>query len=135
MIGKKENRINTTGHCYHASEAFMYLTGGKNFWTPVVGKDNDNNTHWWLINKHDLKITDITRSQYYHLGKILPYNNGINRGFQQQSFSCLKLMKSILLEFSYNKNINQVISEIDLTLYRKNKNTLKLWLFFRVFLH
>jgi GNAT superfamily N-acetyltransferase len=92
----KENRVNASGHGYHSSEAMFYLTGGKLKWTPQVGTDDNGDTHWWLKNKTNNEVLDVTRSQYFHLKKIPPYHNGRGKGFQQQSISSLKLIYKTL---------------------------------------
>lgn len=124
----KPNRLKTTGHCYHASEAFMYLSGGNKIWIPFVGKDDSDSTHWWLKskNKDNQKIVDVTENQYYYLGKLPPYKNGKAKGFQQQSFSCLNLMKNILLNLNIeNKDIKKTISLINLRLKKTKKHIIK----------
>lgn len=121
---KKENRINTSGHCYHASEAMYYLTGGKSNWIPQVGKDDNNDTHWWLKGRFNNEIRDVTKTQYFHLKKIPPYHKGKGTGFQQQSFASIELIYNTLIDLNENYShnlIKQSIKKIE-PLYLKTKN-------------
>lgn len=88
-------RNDVTGHCYAASEAMFYLTGGSKKWTPQVGKDESGCTHWWLLSKETGKITDPTSSQFTDFGKEPPYANGKGCGFQQQSDRCKEIIRRV----------------------------------------
>lgn len=69
------------GHCYHASEALYYLIGGKALGIkPMVGKDENGETHWWLQTPEGM-ILDITAEQYIERGIDPPYGNGRGCGF------------------------------------------------------
>lgn len=92
---KMKDRNKFTGHCYAASEALYYLTGGKDVWIPQSAKDETGGTHWWLKHKLTGEIVDITKTQYTEFGIQPPYHKGCGRGFQQQSFRCLEIMKRV----------------------------------------
>jgi hypothetical protein len=62
---KIPNRSKLTGHCYVATEALYYLLSDddKLIYRPAVLKI-DNITHWFLKNKINNTIIDITKSQF-----------------------------------------------------------------------
>lgn len=78
---KLENRHRTTGHCYIASEALYHLIGGKDRVSSYSGRDSENDTHWWLVDKVTGEIYDPTAEQYYHENEKPPYENGRPCGF------------------------------------------------------
>lgn len=80
-----ESGINTTGHCYAASEAIYHLLGGKDVFTPQMNKDDNGNSHWWLLRKSDNLIIDPTASQFTKKGIQPPYEGAKGCGFMQQS--------------------------------------------------
>jgi len=85
---KKHNElsgIRVLGHCYAASEAMYYLTGGKSIWTPCNIKYDNGSTHWWLRRKSDGLIVDPTLDQFILQGKNPDYEMGKGRGFMPQS--------------------------------------------------
>lgn len=60
-----KNKNKYTGHCYVATEALYYLlpdTDRINY-TPAILKVNGK-THWFLKNKTNLEIIDITKEQF-----------------------------------------------------------------------
>jgi hypothetical protein len=78
---KKEKHHKTAGHCYAASESLYHLIGGKNSgYTPHVGKNKNNETHWWLQDKNG-NILDPTFEQFYFKNENPPYDNGRGTGF------------------------------------------------------
>lgn len=90
-----ESGINSTGHCYAASEALYHLFGGKDVFTPQMAKDEQGNSHWWLLRKSDGLIIDPTCSQFTKLGLTPPYENGKGKGFMQQSLRSKIIMKRL----------------------------------------
>ncbi len=109
---KVSPRNNVTGHCYAASEALFYLTGGSEKWTPQVGKDENDGTHWWLLSKENGKIEDVTASQFTDFGKEPPYENGKGCGFQQQSDRCKVIMKRAFENLGLNFDLKEEVPEI-----------------------
>jgi hypothetical protein len=107
-----ESNINTTGHCYAASEALYYLTGHSNVWTPQVGKEDNGDTHWWLLNKKTNEITDPTKTQFTELKKEPPYHLARGNGFMQQSNRSLIIMKRLLNSFGYKNDVLKPLSKI-----------------------
>lgn len=75
--------INTTGHCYAASEALFYLLGGKEK-PPYRPKriKIDNGSHWFLQHQSTGDILDPTSTQFPN---GINYNLAIGCGFMQQS--------------------------------------------------
>ena len=114
-----ESNVNTTGHCYAASEALYYLTGHSNVWTPQVGKEDNGDTHWWLKNKHTQTIVDPTSTQFTDIGKEPPYHLARGNGFMQQSNRGLTIMKRVLNSFGYDENALKTLNKITRSQKRK----------------
>lgn len=98
-------KSNVYGHCYAASEAMYYLTGGKSKWTPQQGRCEVLGSHWWLKEKSTNEIMDLTADQFFSLDLAPPYGKGKGRGFQNQSFRTLEIMKRVILEFGLSEDI------------------------------
>jgi len=80
--------IHSTGFCFAASEVIFRLNGGTDNWKVVYLKDPDhwnNGTHYFLENKHENTILDITRCQYEERGIKIPYDLGKGRGLMKIS--------------------------------------------------
>lgn len=73
------NRNKYTGHCYVATEVMYYLMDEKikSEYVPSTLKVN-NITHWFLKNKINGHIIDITKKQFNF---NLDYTKSINKGF------------------------------------------------------
>ena len=65
------------GHCYVASEVAYHLTGGRLVWKPMVVR-HEGGTHWYLQNRFDGDVLDLTASQFY---TKIPYHKGRGCGF------------------------------------------------------
>lgn len=108
LLDKKHQYLMEThpygGHCYAASEAFFYFFGGKEEWTPMMGRDENGVSHWWLKNKKNNNIIDITKKQYTDLNKEPPYINGKGRGFQKQSIRSLLIMEKVVCTLQLQDN-------------------------------
>ncbi|AFO71713.1 hypothetical protein phiCbK_198 [Caulobacter phage phiCbK] len=71
----------TAGHCYVASEALWHLLDGwDGGWRPMVGRDPDGGTHWWLEAAGGYRA-DPTADQYLCEGLEPPYAAGRRCGF------------------------------------------------------
>lgn len=95
----KKSGINTTGHCYAASEAIYHLFGGKDVFIPQQAKDENGFSHWFLKIKETGEIVDPTASQYTKVGLVPPYDKAKGRGFQQQSDRSKTIIKRLVLKF------------------------------------
>lgn len=66
------------GHCYVASEAAWHLLGAASSgWRPTFVK-HQGVSHWYLKNKDNGEILDITVGQF---GELPDYSAGIGKGF------------------------------------------------------
>jgi hypothetical protein len=90
------NRSSTYGHCYAASEAFYYLAGGKDNWIPQQGLCPVFGSHWWLKNRNDGTLVDVTDEQFYSYNLEPPYSSGVGRGFQKQSLRSIEIISRVL---------------------------------------
>tara|TARA_B100000700_G_scaffold69353_2_gene76900 strand:+ start:15677 stop:16081 length:405 start_codon:yes stop_codon:yes gene_type:complete len=108
---KLENRHQTTGHCYIAAEALYHLLGGKEKVSSYTGRDSDNGTHWWLVDKQTKEIYDPTAEQYYHENENPPYENGKACGFLTRQPS---------------KRCQTILDKVNEKLKRKNKKRVKI---------
>lgn len=53
-----------TGHCFTATNAFFHATGGADGpYVPEYVK-HEQSTHWFLVDKRDGSIVDLTASQF-----------------------------------------------------------------------
>lgn len=66
----------STGHCYIASEVVFHEFRDRYHLQPMVGRDQEGNTHWWLKDISSGAIIDPTYQQFYSIGKIPPYDRG-----------------------------------------------------------
>lgn len=70
-----------SGHCYVASEAYWHLTHKTLLpHTLTIG----TGVHWFLrgsLDSIDWPIVDITGDQFESQGIVVPYNQGVRRGF------------------------------------------------------
>lgn len=68
----------TAGLCSVASEAAWFVLGGLNSpWVPMVARDGDAGTHWWLENRQTGERFDPTEEQYRSQGHLPPYERGL----------------------------------------------------------
>lgn len=68
----------TAGLCSVASEAAWFILGGLNSsWTPMVVRDGDAGTHWWLENRQTGERFDPTEEQYRSQDRLPPYDRGL----------------------------------------------------------
>jgi hypothetical protein len=93
----KETKIDETGFCFYASEVIYRLFGGKDFWTlkRISKEDFDDGPHYFLFNKENNTILDITSKQYSEFGIEIPYEKGKGRGLQNISKKSKILANSI----------------------------------------
>ena len=87
------------GHCYIASEALFYLSGGKASGLAIKrGRDDSNTSHWWLENKETGEILDPTVEQYDMFDLDPPYQVGVRTGFLTRTPSkrAITLMQRVL---------------------------------------
>ena len=79
LLTKKYRAKNETnpmyGHCYHTSQAMYYLLDTDTR-DPMMGPDCFGGTHWWLRDRENGFIVDMTSDQYYSVGKEPPHNKG-----------------------------------------------------------
>jgi hypothetical protein len=85
------------GHCYHSSQALVYLMDTDLLY-PMSAEDYRGEKHWWVQNGD--KIYDCTAEQYFSVGKLPPYEQGKKSrwyGWKErpQQIS-LELMKKVL---------------------------------------
>ena len=94
-----KNKNKFTGHCYVATETLYHLLGDdqKKIYRPALLKINDD-THWFLKNKLNGEIIDITKEQFDF---ELDYGNAKNCFFLTKEPS--KRTK-ILISRIYEKN-------------------------------
>lgn len=68
----------TAGLCSVACEAAWFILGGLNSpWVPMVARDGDRGTHWWLENRQTDERFDPTVEQYLSQGRTPPYDRGL----------------------------------------------------------
>lgn len=73
---KKENETNPMyGHCYHTTQAMFYLLDTDTL-DPMSAIDWRGDTHWWLRDRENGFVVDMTADQYFSLGKEPPHNKG-----------------------------------------------------------
>jgi len=73
---KEENKKNPMyGHCYHATQAMYYLlnTDALESCTAI---DYKGTQHWWLKDKNNGLIIDVTEDQYFSVKEKPPYDKG-----------------------------------------------------------
>lgn len=97
---KMINRNKFTGHCYVATETLYHLLSDddKENFRPAILKIN-NDTHWFLKNKLNGTIIDITKEQFNFK---IEYNNSRNAAFLTKFPS----KRSVKLINKINENIN-----------------------------
>lgn len=67
----------TTGHCAVAAEAVYFLLGGRGAGlVPMVAREEDGSSHWWLVHRPSGRVIDPTREQYDDVGDVPPYERG-----------------------------------------------------------
>lgn len=91
-----QSRIHSTGFCSSASEVIYRLTGGKDRW--YIKSINDprnwgNGTHFFLEDKENGNILDVTSSQYTERNIEIPYELGIARGLRRTSNAAKNLAR------------------------------------------
>jgi len=76
---KLKNKNKYTGHCYVATETLYHLMDEKTRleYCPAILKIG-NDTHWFLKNKNNGNIIDLTKNQYCFK---LDYSNARNAAF------------------------------------------------------
>ena len=73
---KKENEKNSLyGHCYHTTQAMYFLLNTDTL-EAFTAIDYRGDQHWWLKDKNDNSIIDVTADQYYLVNKQPPYDKG-----------------------------------------------------------
>lgn len=81
-IYREENKKNPMfGHCYVATEVLYYMLNDFKRYVPARGRDTEGIVHWWLEDKSNGEIIDVTKEQYYSQGKEPPYEKGKRCGF------------------------------------------------------
>jgi len=79
LLTKKYREENATnpmyGHCYHATQAMFYFLDTDTL-VPYRAKDWRGEDHWWLTDKENGFILDVTSDQYYTIGKEPPHDKG-----------------------------------------------------------
>jgi hypothetical protein len=92
-----DNKIDSTGFCFAASEVLFRLTGGTKKWQINYLKDPthwNHGTHYFLRRReadgsvdktNDQNIVDITAEQYTGREIVIPYVNAKARGLQRTS--------------------------------------------------
>ena len=71
-----ENETNPMyGHCYHATQAMYYLLDTDTL-DPMSARDYRGDLHWWLRDRENGFVIDMTADQYYSVGKEPPHNKG-----------------------------------------------------------
>ena len=92
-----ESNIDSTGFCFYASEVIYRLFNGKERWTikRISKEDFDEGPHYFLYDKLNNKILDITSDQYTKLDIKIPYEKGKGRGLQNISKKAKILANSI----------------------------------------
>jgi len=74
---KEENEKNPMyGHCYHTTQAMYYLLDHKDTLEAYTAIDYKGEQHWWLKDKNNGLIIDITADQYFNINKKPPYDKG-----------------------------------------------------------
>ena len=73
---KKENETNPMyGHCYHTTQAMFYLLDTDTL-DPMSAVDWRGDTHWWLRDRENGFVVDMTADQYFSVGRQPPHNKG-----------------------------------------------------------
>lgn len=91
---RMRNRNRYTGHCYVASEALFYLSGGRaSGLTPQVIR-HEGGVHWYLKRASDGRIFDLTWRQF---STPVPYAEGRGCGFltRKPSKRCQILLRRV----------------------------------------
>ncbi|MFB1118865.1 hypothetical protein RF240_21675 [Dickeya dadantii] len=84
------------GHCHHASLAMYNLLGGRaKGYKLQKAIDEDNITHYWLVNENN-EIIDPTAEQYSELERPFPYH----------------LIKNNRASYRLTKATNRIISNV-----------------------
>lgn len=68
------------GHCFVATEVFIYLMGGKDAGWKSMNVRHENDSHWYAQHS-DGTVVDITASQF---STPVPYDKGIGKGMMQR---------------------------------------------------
>jgi hypothetical protein len=94
----KETGIHSVGFCYTASEVIFRLTGEYKRWKPMLisGKLWKHGNHYYLIDKQDNSIMDLTADQFTERGITLPYELGKFKPFRNTSNRAKLLMEHIM---------------------------------------
>jgi hypothetical protein len=82
-----DDEVGYNGYCGAATEAYLYLAGGRDAPLEVKQRQNpDGSSHWWL--EGDRGVIDLTlgaadrRELRAHPRKAYPYGEGIGRMFR-----------------------------------------------------
>lgn len=79
LLSKKYRKVNETnpmyGHCYHTTQAMFYLLDTDTL-DPMSAVDWRGDMHWWLRDRDNGFIIDMTADQYYSIGKEPPHDKG-----------------------------------------------------------
>ena len=80
----RSGRAGYDGHCYHAAEAYRYLSPRGHALT-VMNRKDEEHSHWWLVDERG-RVIDLTygpddkRSRYqYQLGRARTFLKGKGR--------------------------------------------------------
>ena len=68
------------GQCVPATFTFLYFMD-TNILSPVRGEDTEGEGHWWLIDKNNGDIIDLTKDQYETDELVSIYSTGKKRGY------------------------------------------------------
>ena len=68
------------GYCVPATFAFLYFMN-TTILSPVRGEDIEGEGHWWLIDKDNGDIIDLTKDQYGTDELVGVYSTGKKRGY------------------------------------------------------
>ena len=107
LISKKWLQKNlgnkTFGHC-HTASGCLYKIFGSDSMHMYRGLDDEGIWHWW-VKDIDGKIIDLTKDQYYSIGKIPPYT---------------KEEKVGMLGFEYKKRVEILYGRVMAKLNNRN---------------
>ncbi len=83
-----DNKIDSMGFCYAASEVIFRLNGGKETWKKVSISEKkwDLGGHCYLENIETGEILDITNQQYTSKDIEIPYDKAVYGIFQTKDF-------------------------------------------------
>lgn len=80
-VRASERRSTYNGHCYHASEAYLYLASSRTRSLTPMNRSQGGESHWWLLDAHG-KVIDLTLAPGDKPGRF-PYEEGVRRSFRK----------------------------------------------------